>query len=78
MRLIDADAFKEKFTGKDELMKRVIDDEPTIDQVKHGAWRHIGMVEYCTNCEFCIVHRHMPLRFEFYEYCPNCGALMDL
>lgn len=34
MRLIDADKFAEKFTGQYEFMKKVIDEQPTVDAVE--------------------------------------------
>lgn len=42
-RLIDADKFAEKFTGQYEFMKRVIEEEPTVDAVE---------VVRCKDCKY--------------------------
>lgn len=47
MRLIDADLFKEKFSGQYEFMKRVIDDEPTVKAVE---------VVRCKDCKHMKIH----------------------
>ena len=92
MRLIDADALKEslkelKAEGNnrryvqglqdaiDGYFPQIIDDEPTIDAepVKHGRWiqRRNGQY-YCNNCG-------REERFTYQRnYCPKCGAKMDL
>lgn len=82
MRLIDADAFKEKFTGQFEFMRLVIDGEPTVDKVRHGKWNSaIKMVcTYCSAssqnvfvCSACGSSTDKDTTF-----CPHCGASMDL
>ena len=64
-----------------EIMPQVIDDEPTVDAVEvvHGRWRaeteeeqpNIAMRQVV--CSVCNGRAHGR-----YNYCPNCGAKMDL
>ena len=57
-----------------------IDSEPAADvaPVRHGRWIEtgkglLGTASYkCSDCEF-----PMPF-YNGYNYCPNCGAKMDL
>lgn len=42
-RLIDADKFAEKFTWQYDFMKRVIDEQPTVDAVE---------VVRCKDCKY--------------------------
>lgn len=75
MRLIDADALKEKVkreygdvlntywaAPKDFLL--FIDEQPTIDAapVVHGEWEptEVYKVDRCTNCGFCIDWEEVP------------------
>lgn len=90
MRLIDADDFKKKFTGAYEFMQRVIDEQPTVDAVKHGKWIFYKLEEdfapygYC--CSICKSHNNNipieegvdPKIYSGSCYCPTCGAKMDL
>ena len=63
-------------------MPKIIDDAPTIvaEPVKHGKWikkrerawfDNLYEVYYSCSCCNDIVYR-------MYNYCPNCGAKMDL
>ena len=86
MRLIDADALVEhKVTGVignlsgDFMPGFAIAMAPTIEAepVRHGRWvlvgadkRGRGGVFNCTTCNRCRPHKS--------DYCPNCGAKMDL
>ena len=70
MRLIDADAYA--FPG-DLIHEPTIEAEP----VKHGRWdaremKDIGTytVYWCSECNNFSYFKH--------NYCPNCGAKMDL
>ena len=56
-------------------LKKRIEDEPTIDPVKHGRWE-----EYCgdLNCDKCgAIVEHFGIKKGKWNYCPNCGSLMD-
>lgn len=47
---------------------------PTVDSVEvvHGRWmHHENDIAYCSNCEADAVE-------DGTNYCPNCGAKMDL
>ena len=47
---------------------------PTIDPVKHGKWEVVDEAEPrrygCSECK--------RLSYTQYNYCPNCGASMDM
>ena len=80
MRLIDADRLKEKmftieaweYAPIDLHLIAVgdIDDAPTVDPVKHGRWKKVGVS--CWECSVCGVFLNCNGL-----YCPNCGAKMD-
>ena len=88
MRLIDADALKEKMPSvEDEYQHahKLIDEAPTIEAepVRHGRWLGIsdgdadGYPVYdeweCSECGVVFEDEEPP-----YKYCPNCGAKMDI
>lgn len=91
MRLIDADALREKAYqtypasmmnpyGGDYVVKMEdIDNAPTIEAepVRHGRW----LYDSCEMEFFCSVcSREAPVGMTTYHitnYCPNCGAKMD-
>lgn len=87
MRLIDADAFLERMSRTDRFFGVVYDinDAPTVDAVPvvHGRWltweeqfqgrtprKKSKLGVFCSAC-----HNHADNMF---NYCPNCGAKMDL
>ena len=93
MRLIDADALKRYATGGVTsvglLTLAEIDNAPTVDAapVVHGWWKgyiHSALVRWkdgepvwadrnvyrCSRCDFGTIAKH--------NYCPRCGAKMDL
>lgn len=81
MRLIDADVIKIPkgfFEKVDNVPKFYdwLDDQPTVDPVKHGRWTKIGHIENtwlvskCSECGYQTIDAG--------NYCPNCGARMDL
>lgn len=88
-RLIDADALKSWidcghlrspielcFSEIDVI--RMLDKQPTIDAVPvcHSAWESEGGgYFFCKRCEKCIVCIGGNADLNF---CPNCGAKMDL
>ena len=73
MRLIDADAFKEKL-AEEEITFPLIDEQPTVDAVpvRHGKWVEYPIADGMNQCSECGM-----LRFGCSNYCPNCGAKMD-
>jgi hypothetical protein len=79
MRLIDADALKEKFEEDGHLsgyVEELIDDCPTVNAVKvvHGRWIFgtANHREYM-KCSVCLKSQTPTGVF---TYCPNCGAEM--
>lgn len=77
MRDIDSDVFNTESQKCYEKMR--VREQPTIDAepVRHGRWE-LETSKYlrrCSACEkvtfYCGAGRH-------YDYCPNCGAKMDL
>lgn len=94
MRLIDADALKttcvgitdaqDNFYGSaDVVFADDVDNAPTIDPVTHAKWVYntddFTPKHRCTNCGY-----NKPIMAgenvtqEPKNYCPNCGAKMDL
>lgn len=90
-RYINANLLKAEFTGNFTedyavpLIKCIIDNAPTADveEVRHGKWtiRHEGTYKrakcYCSVCGKSngiggIISNQKK------QYCPNCGAKMDL
>lgn len=54
--------------------RRVIEELPTIDPVKHGKWmRTPTWWAYCSVCGMEPPNESN----ETTDYCPNCGAKMD-
>ena len=64
----------------------MIDEQPTVDPVKHGRWieenrRPKSSLFYCSECHRT-AYDIQPTRAEGwvkrcrYAYCPNCGAYM--
>ena len=91
MRLIDADALKHNFEklcnrfGEDfhiSVIETEIAAARNVDavQVRHGKWTDAwirGIEHYrCTECGEYI--EGVRLSNFYYNYCPNCGAKMDL
>ena len=93
MRLIDADQFKAKLlnfmnikaptpSDTDCILDGVInllEEQPTIDPVKHGHWIYVGAHNgvHLFECSLC----HCGLNTEnpdwLSKYCSRCGAKMD-
>ncbi len=86
MRLVDADALKDKANDTDYmptgkwLSLSDIDATPTIDPVKHGEWHKFDSTYYrCSNCGGWLKYDSRSpeyLKID-YKYCPKCGAKMD-
>lgn len=84
MRLIDADKARESATV--DLIVHHLDRQPTVDAVPvvHGRWviETIDKKErkISATCSECEAFFSLGL-FDFglcYNFCPNCGAKMDL
>lgn len=57
-------------------MLEILDQEPIIEERKHGYWRiESYLLEKTGCCSICGEQIRMP--HEIYKYCPNCGAIMD-
>ena len=90
MRLIDADALikdvldlQNCYNGFSDTYDKaciigVIDEQPTIDPVKHGRWVKLNLwtKPVCTVCGEPCLGLH-GFSFETTDYCPNCGARME-
>ncbi|MEI3067811.1 hypothetical protein [Phascolarctobacterium faecium] len=91
MRLIDADALKEKFqecinsiTVSDPFITGVkngyesAEYVPTVEERKHGHWEG-GGAYYCSNCNAYAATDVFGGGLDITEqhYCYNCGAIMD-
>ena len=81
MRLVDADALKEKAFGKRGGLIHTsdIDAAPTVDAVPvvHGRWKEDPSgygFWICSHCGFVSEASGADI---LYRYCPHCGALMD-
>lgn len=75
---------KDAFNSRDYGMfwtggiEKAIDEQPTIDLVKHGRWMHDRDDElfsgYCSCCGWTSIV--METDVAGMPYCPNCGARM--
>ena len=94
MRLIDADQFKAKLLSfmdskaptpseTDCILDGVLnllEEQPTIDPVKHGHWIYVGAHNgvHLFECSLC----HCGLNTEnpdwLSKYCSGCGAKMEV
>lgn len=74
MRLIDADKLKDIIS--DTWVLDRIDEQPTIEAepTRHGHWKVVDEAEPrrygCSRCKV--------LSYDNTNYCPRCGAKMDL
>lgn len=91
MRLIDADALKEKFVDDDEalrwqyiwVVRKEIDDAPTIEERK-GKWIDDGQYAdyhsehgfHCSVCGGCIIDYGCQV-YDENPHCKWCGAKME-
>lgn len=91
-RLIDADALKKAIMAEPwknepnavrltvDYINIIIDEQPTVDAVPvvHGDWVD-GRPYVNSRWKVCSVcHQTAPEPHGGYNYCPNCGAKMDL
>ena len=60
-----------------DVVKRALENAPTVDAVEvvHGRWIKHHSNRYECNC--CNVH-FITCRAKDWNYCPDCGAKMDL
>lgn len=94
MRLIDADELLKAIANSGLVwetnecldvievlvVKKIIDDAPTIEERPKGEWKYCGMgVHSCTNCgaEYeAGICDHCNVNNSEFKFCPNCGADM--
>lgn len=89
MRLINADALKEKLRADTTkmivysinsciAMNKMIDEAPTIEAepVRHGEWKEHGNFIQCSQCGEDYAKYDWHGSVVSYYYCPNCGAQM--
>ncbi len=87
MRLIDADALKEKAWAAD--VEYLINSAPTIDAepVRHARWEkdkddvfwgNHFIHKRCSKCGKEPPVSRFGTGYALSRYCPNCGAKMDL
>jgi len=82
MRLIDADKLCEGRVSNDPVVIAA-KCEPTADvqEVKHGKWNYIPETFYTVaayECSVCKTYQLNPHTVVDFQYCPRCGAKMDL
>lgn len=67
----DIKALLERYGATDDAMA-LIDTIPAADvaEVKHGRWIKHKYFDKCSECYTMVILR--------YNYCPNCGARMDI
>ena len=80
---IDYENGNEHFIYGLKTMQEWIDKQPTVDAelVKHGRWlleREPDGKPYCLHCSVCDGDFSNISIMQGYDYCPNCGAKMDL
>lgn len=61
-------------------IKEMIDDAPTVDAepVRHGRWKQSKHYPHIIICDECGEPYELSNSMEHWNYCPNCGAKMDL
>lgn len=67
----DIKALLERYGATDDAMA-LIDTIPAADvaEVKHGRWIKHKYFDECSECYTMVILR--------YNYCPNCGARIDI
>lgn len=84
MRAIDADALKKIAVIQSadfnsiETIRKWIDEQPTIDPVKHGKWiwdddNHAYM---CSECKNHTYGNTLECMDGTYRFCPYCGSAL--
>jgi len=90
MRLIDADALVDSYKRIESadirkyhirLLEAIIQDiesRPTVDRLQ-ARWNEDDDGIWCSNCKaFLYFDENLKQDEKFYDYCPECGARMDL
>lgn len=85
MRLIDGDAFVDKFAHipmVQDAIRTAVDVMPTVDAVPvvHSEWipkekadTPYGLEMECVKCGFSVIVNDAL----YFKFCPNCGTKMD-
>ena len=62
-----------------EMMWHFIDETDTVDAVEvvHGRWILERIYRKCSLCEWIFCIRDEEGDLQKFNYCPNCGMLMD-
>lgn len=73
---------REKFDDWQEILD-LIDSIPTIDAklLAHGKWKfdHMtGEIAHYASCSVCGKMRFWNSIDDYFDYCPDCGAKMDV
>ena len=90
MRLIDADKLIKEAYPLESIPLERVKNEPTVmtGEVRHGKWIDIFKNFETAECSYC--HSQFEVSDnesnealwdgfkQFYNFCPNCGAKMDL
>ena len=71
---------KDSYKAKYEALVKAVDDAPTIDAepVRHGRWMWVDQPDGRTSVLTCSACGGTEWASETSNYCPNCGAKMDL
>lgn len=59
----------------EKTLEQIIDEEPSVDPVKHGRWIEEPNCWY--RCSICGNHYPSIRGYMDYNYCPSCGTRMD-
>ena len=75
-------SYQEGFDRGLDKAQRVILDAPAADvvEVRHGRWVSVQhkLARVCSVCNRDEPYKFADVDADVYNYCPNCGAKMDL
>ena len=75
-------SYQEGFDHGLDKAQRVILDAPAADvvEVRHGRWVSVQhkLARVCSVCNRDEPYKFADVDADVYNYCPNCGAKMDL
>ena len=86
-RYIDADKLIAEYDrvhiGPPGGARKLMEEAPTADvaEVKHGEWKHTDEARHWAGldeCSVCTYHTFDRDDLSHLNYCPNCGAKMDV